>query len=124
MGSAGKLLEHSDCDKLNEILKGQRRGYTAILRDAANALALCGIRPIGLGASEKIKTCVLIRCAALKGCDSASLAEYMITCTTFLSLKGAKQKSSCFMADDKSKALMERLLRFEDANCRRLREFL
>ena len=124
MGSAAKLLSYCANDKLTEILTGQQRGYTAILRDAANSLALSGIRPVGLKAAEKIKTCLVIHCATANDCDHSHIAALMIMGTTKRCIVGAKQKRLYTCASDNSQALMERLLRFQDASCRTLREFL
>ena len=125
MGCTGKLLELQDCKDLAKILEGQRRGYTAILRDAANALAKSGVRPIGMRIPEKLHTCFMIRIStASKNGSLPRIAGMVIVGTTMGSIEGAKKKSKCTMANDESKALMERLLRFEEANCRTLRSFL
>lgn len=125
MGTLGKLLKIKDCKELTEILKGQQKGYTAILRDAANALAQSGVRPIGMRAPEKLNACLMIRLSVLYKKDSIPrIAGMVITGTTMGSIEGAKKKSKCVNANEDSKALMERLLRFEEANCRALRSFL
>lgn len=125
MGSIGKLLEQMDCNKLYDILKGQQKGYTAILRDSANALAQSGVRPIGMRIPEKLNACLMIRlCSLSKNNSLPRIAGMVITGTTMGSIEGAKKKSLCASASEESKALMERLLRFEEANCRTLRAFL
>ena len=126
MGALGKILEHQDHSELTEILKGQQRGYTAILREAANVLAISGIRPIGLKNSEKLEICFLLRCLSLKknATSLPSIAGMVILGTTIGGIKGAKESNLCPGADPASKALLERLLRFEEANCRRLKSFL
>ncbi|MBE6638098.1 MAG: hypothetical protein E7616_01390 [Ruminococcaceae bacterium] len=125
MGSIGKLLEIQDCGEITEILHGQRKGYTAILRDAANALAKCGIRPTGMRGLEKLHTCMMIKCSVKnKEHSLPRITGMVILGTTIGSIEGAKKQSQCPGADDDSKALMERLLRFEEANCRSLRAFL
>ena len=125
MGSLGKLLELHDCKEMSEMLKGQQKGYTAILRDAANALAKSGVRPIGMRIPEKLNACLMIRlCAISKQGSLPRIAGMVITGTTMGSIEGAKMKSKCPLASEESKALMDRLLRFEEASCRALRAFL
>lgn len=124
MGILGKLLEQQYRGNVAEIMAGQRRGYTAILRDAANALALCGARHGGMSLGEKLWVCLEIRLKLGNQCDSSNAVEYLITATSLLEIEGAKQKRLFQDASENCKALMERLLRFEEANCRKLKEYL
>ena len=124
MGILGKLEEKQYNEKISEIISGQRRGYTAILRNAANALAECGARIGGMKSTEKLQTCLEIHLKLGNTKDSEKAIEYLINTTTQLAIEGAKKKTLYRNANKDSKDLMERLLSFEDANCRKLREYL
>ena len=124
MGTLCKIHPINGCDNINKILIGQRKGYTAILRDAANALALCGVRPCGMSAFEKLRTCLMIRLNTVNGKDTSHTIGYLITAVTHSWIDGAKARNQFQMANEESKALLERLLRYQEAECRKLKEFL
>jgi hypothetical protein len=125
MGSLAKILEYCPQCPLKDTLYGQMRGYTAILRNAAGELARLGIRPTGMRAGEKLSACLLLKLSSMKkeGCVSR-IAGMVILGTSMGSIEGAKKSSKFQNADENAKALLERMLRFEEANCRNLRSFL
>ena len=125
MGCLGQLLEEYCDDELKNRLCGMHLGYTAMMRDAANVLAKRGIRPIGLSAMEKLYSCLSIRLAKIKkDVPHAYMISTAILHTTKSSIEATKKKSLFSDADEESKALMERLLRFEEASNRALRALL
>ena len=124
MGTLGKIHPLSCCKDLNEILLGQRRGYTAILRNAANELALSGTRPYGMSAYEKLYTCLIIHLHTASGKHRTHIIGHLITSATVQAIEGARIRRRSPMADEKSMELLERFLRFQDANCKKLKEFL
>lgn len=124
MGTLGKIHPLTCCEDLNEILLGQRKGYTAILRNAANELALCGARPYGMSAYEKLHTCLIIYLNTAKSKDPTYIIGHLIKSATIQGIEGARIKRRYPMANEKSMELLERFLCFQDANCKKLKEFL
>ena len=125
MGTLAKVIQYCPQSPLKDTLYGQMRGYTALLRHAAGELARLGIRPCGMMAGEKLSLCLLVKLSSLKkeGCVSR-IAGMVILGTTVSSTRGAKISSRYPDANENAKALLERMLRFEEANCRNLRSLL
>ncbi len=120
-------------EQLNEIVKDEAfrkhldaelKEYRAIYSAAEELLKEHGCREEGLSALEKTRTYLMLGIQTLTDRTVSHIAEIMITGSNMGILDATKKLKEYRNAESKIRELMERLLRFEENNVQRLKEFL
>lgn len=105
-------------------LESQQREYEAIHSEARKMLNSSGFDEKGIGAFEKLRTYMMINMQTLTDRSSSHIAEMLIVGSNMGVINAVKNIKKYSGAEQDIKSLMERLLRFEENNVQRLKEFL
>lgn len=126
MGEAtiNHLLEINQDPAFQKHLKAQLKEYQSIREEAQAILEKQGVDEKGLNALEKLRTYLMINMETLKDKSPAHIAEMMIIGSNMGVLEATKKLKAFPDADRGVRDLMNRLLRFEENNVQRLKEFL
>ncbi len=119
-----QLLDISASQEFNQLLRSQLSEYTKINKQARALLNQNGCDEKGLSKLEKIRTYMMISLQTLTDKSPSHIAEMMIIGSNMGILDATKNLKHYTDAEKDIKALMNRLLKFEENNVQQLKEFL
>lgn len=119
-----QLLDISTNQEFNQLLRSQLNEYTEINKQARALLNQNGCDEKGLSKLEKIRTYMMISLQTLTDKSPSHIAEMMIIGSNMGILDATKNLKHYTDAEKDIKALMNRLLKFEENNVQQLKEFL
>lgn len=118
-----QILDIAKEPKFREYLQKQLKEYKEIHKEAKTLLNEHGCDEKGLNMLEKIRTYLMISIQTMTDKSSAHIAEMMITGSNMGILDATKHLKHTEAEADIQK-LMKRLLKFEEDNVQKLKEFL
>ena len=119
-----QLIGIAEEDTFTKHLEEQQREYEAIHSEAREKLNQNGFDEKGIGAFEKVRTYLMINMQTLTDKSSSHIAEMLIVGSNMGIIDAIKNIKKYSDAEPDIITLMERLLRFEENNVQRLKEFL
>ena len=119
-----QLLEMLEDGKFKDCLKAQLDGYELMCTTAKTMLGGHGYDEKGISAMDKMKTYLMINLQTLVDRSSAHIAEMLITGSNMGIVDGTKKLKEYAGAESSIKELMEKLIRFEENNIEKLKNFL
>lgn len=111
-------------EKFHSQIESQMKEYQKINTKARKLLADNGCDEKGLGALEKIRTYLMIDFQTMTDKSVSHLAEMMLVGSTMGIVNATRNLRKYQNAKKEILGLMEDLLKFEDDNFKKLREFL
>jgi len=109
---------------LKRQIKAQHREYAWINKEAKGLLNKNGYRERGISPVQKISSGMMIKMQTLKDNSPSHIAEMMILGSNMGIIDANKKLHEYKGAERDVRGLMGRLLRFEENNVQRLKEFL
>ncbi len=119
-----QLIGIVEDDEFRKHLESQQKDYEAIHSEARKMLNSSGFDEKGIGTFEKLRTYMMINMQTLTDRTSSHIAEMLIVGSNMGVINAVKNIKKYSDAEQDIKSLMERLLRFEENNVQRLKEFL
>lgn len=119
-----KLLELTEDAGLKRQLEAQRGEYGAIHAEARRLLNQNGCDEKGLGKLERLRTYLTLQFETLRDKSPSHIAEMLITGGTMGIVSAARDLNRYADAEPEIRALMSRLLEFEERSGKELRAFL
>jgi len=119
-----QLISIAEEDVFSEHLEEQQREYEAIHSEAREKLNQNGFDEKGISAFEKVRTYLMINMQTLTDKSSSHISEMLMVGSNMGIIDAIKNIKKYSDAEPDIIALMERLLRFEENNVQRLKEFL
>lgn len=111
-------------EEFKQQLQSQLDEYKEINKAAESLLNRNGYDEKGLGTLEKIRTYIMINMQTLTDRSNTHIAEMMIIGSNMGVINAVKNIKKYKEAEADIVSLMERLLRFEENNIQKLKEFL
>ncbi len=119
-----QLLGMVEDQNIKKQLEHQLREYQDIHQQARALLNKNGYDEKGLSKLEKIRTYLMINMQTMTDKSSSHIAEMLIVGSNMGVINAVKNLKKYQEAEKDIKYLMERLLRFEEDNIQKLKEFL
>lgn len=121
-----QILEINEDSKFADQLNSQLKEYQEINLQAKQKLNENGCEEKGISGMEKIRAYLMINFQTLteKGKSPSHIAEMMIIGSNMGVIDAIKKLREYNEADKEIIKLMERLLKFEEENIKKLKEFL
>ena len=119
-----QLLDIVDEDDFKRHLEAQEKGYQDMEQEALRLLEEQGCGEKGLSAFEKLRTYLMIDLQTLTDRSASHVAEMMMIGSNMGVINAVKNLKKYPEGDKQVRALMERLLRFEEDNIQQLKKFL
>lgn len=119
-----QLLDITQDDVFKQHLQEELLEYNEIHMEAKQKLNENGCDEKGLSALEKLKTYLMISVQTLTNKSTPHIAEMMITGSNMGILDATKNLKKYVEAEKDIVSLMKRLLKFEENNVQRLKDFL
>ena len=119
-----KLLGIVEDKEFLRHLEAQKKEYSAFEREAGNLLEQNGCDARGLSALEKMGAYLMIDMQTLTDRSASHVAEMMMIGSNMGVINAVKNLKKYPEGDKRVRALMERLLRFEEDNVQQLKKFL
>ncbi|NLY88595.1 MAG: hypothetical protein GX085_03105 [Firmicutes bacterium] len=111
-------------EKFKKQLESQFKEYEEIHSTARKMLNENGYDEKGISAMEKIRTYLMLNIQTMTDKSSSHIAEMLIIGSNMGIINAVKNLKKYKGAEPKVKSLMESLLKFEENNVQRLKEFL
>lgn len=111
-------------DKFKKQLESQFKEYEEIHSAARKMLNENGYDEKGISAMEKIRTYLMLNIQTMTDKSPSHISEMLIIGSNMGIINAVKNLKKYKGAEAKIKSLMERLLKFEENNVQRLKEFL
>jgi len=105
-------------------LQSQQNEYHNIRQEVKKLLVERGFGEKGVSSFDKVKTYLMINMQTLTNQSNSHIAELLLTGTNAGIVEANKQISNYAGADKEIIKLVEKLLAFEEKNCRKLKELL
>lgn len=123
--SLGQILEIMKEGEFKEYLTKQLNGYEGFYRQAKEKLNRSGLDEKGLTAFEKVRTYLMINVQTMMDKSDSHIAE-MLMIGSNMGIVDAVKKIKRYKdeAEKDITELMENLLRFEEKNVEKLKEYL
>lgn len=118
------VLEHTQDNKLSQVLNSQLEEYRSIYNSADEMLKNRGGQEENVNAAIKISSHLMGKFKAMKDNSSSSIAESMIKGSASGVTKIIKHQNEYSGEDSDIKALSEKLLYTEQSNIEQLKMFL
>ena len=119
-----QLLDITDSEAMRKHLRYELERYNHFHAEARSRLNECGYDDEGLTGFEKVRTYVMISAQTLTDRSPQHIAEMLITGSTMGIIDAVKNLKHNADAEKEARDLMLELLKFEEDNAVRLREFL
>lgn len=119
-----QLLDIAKEEEFREHLKKELEEYRGFHEEARRLLNDHGFDEQGLTMFEKIRTYLMISLQTLTDTSASHIAEMMITGSNMGILDAVKHLKKSGDVEREIRGLMERLLKFEEKNVQKLKEFL
>lgn len=124
VNTLSQLIDQSHDDAFKKHLNAQLNEYDAIHNEAKNKIQIKGDKEKGVGKFNEIKTYLMINIQTLTDKSASHIAEMLIIGSNMGIIQAIKKLKDYKDADEDVKALMNRLLEFEENNVRRLKNYL
>lgn len=111
-------------EKFKKQLESQFKEYEEIHSTARKMLNENGYDEKGISAMEKIRTYLMLNMQTMTDKSPSHISEMLIIGSNMGIINAVKNLKKYKGAESKIKSLMERLLKFEENNVQRLKEFL
>ena len=111
-------------EKFKKQLESQFKEYEEIHSTARKMLNENGYDEKGISAMEKIRTYLMLNMQTMTDKSSSHIAEMLIIGSNMGIINAVKNLKKYKGVEAKIRSLMERLLKFEENNVQRLKEFL
>src|SRR5690554_5962237 len=111
-------------EKFKKQLESQFKEYEEIHSTARKMLNENGYDEKGISAMEKIRTYLMLNIQTMTDKSPSHISEMLIIGSNMGVINAVKNLKKYKGAESKIKSLMERLLKFEENNVQRLKEFL
>ena len=118
------LLTMVEEDKLTRQLRAQREGYQKFERLAQERMKQLGEEGASIGATDKVKSYLMIEMETLTDKSSAHIAEMLITGSNMGILDASKRIRQYPKAEGDIVKLVKGLSAFEEDNVQKLKAFL
>ncbi len=119
-----QLIGIVEDEEFKKHLELQQKEYEAIHSEAGKMLNSSGYDEKGIGAFEKLRTYLMINMQTLTDKSSSHIAEMLMVGSNMGIINAIKNIKKYDDAEQDIKSLMERLLKFEENNVQRLKDFL
>jgi hypothetical protein len=119
-----QLLDTAEDEEFKKQLQSQFNEYNEIHDAARSMLNKNGYDEKGISAFEKIRTYLMINMQTLTDKSASHISEMMIIGSNMGVINAVKNIKKYKDAEPDVLGLMERLLRFEENNIQKLKEFL
>ena len=123
-GTTKHLLSSKRGEKMTECLQKQHAEYTAVCRNAENALKDRGEKIKGLSKAAKMRTDAAVSLNLLLGRSDSHVAQMMVTGSTMGVVNAEKKLTKYENAEASAKALMQHLSDFELSTVEKMKPFL
>lgn len=119
-----QLLDISGDEEFKKQLELQHKGYLEIHQAAKEMLHKNGLDEKGISKLDRIKTYLMINMDTMMDKSSSHIAEMLIVGSNMGVINAVKNLKKYNEAEEDIKGLMDKLLKFEENNVQRLKEYL
>lgn len=119
-----QILDIVEEGELKEHLRKQLTQYEDIQQEARKMLNGNGYDEKGIGAFDKIKTYLMINMQTMMDAGESHIAKMLITGSTMGIVEATQNLRKYEEAEGDIRKLMDKLLKFEEKNVEKLKEFL